>query len=86
MKNAIYAILGVCLFLQAGCMKSHHKAEETRLITADTYKAIVGMQWILEKMTVDGRAFQLKDEKPFLLVGDDKKVSGFGCNEDADRN
>jgi glyoxylase-like metal-dependent hydrolase (beta-lactamase superfamily II) len=48
------------------------------LITPKNLSRIVGMQWILEKMIIDGKEYQLAKEKPFIRFDKDGKVTGFG--------
>ena len=48
------------------------------LITSQNLSRIVGMQWILEKMIIDGREFRLAREKPFIKFDKDGNVSGSG--------
>jgi heat shock protein HslJ len=35
------------------------------------------MQWMLQKMTIDGKEYKLTDENPFIKFENDGKVSGF---------
>ena len=35
------------------------------------------MQWILQKMTIDGKEYKLSEKKPFIKFENDGKVSGF---------
>ncbi|MHC4647936.1 MAG: MBL fold metallo-hydrolase [Planctomycetota bacterium] len=47
----------------------HAKKPSTRaLITPQNLGRIVGMQWILEKMMIDGKEYQLAKEKPFIKL------------------
>jgi len=75
--KTILVTLVISLSLVAGCMKSQDATDEKELMTAETFKVIVGMQWILETMTVDGQEYELADEKPFIQISDDQRVTGF---------
>jgi heat shock protein HslJ len=48
------------------------------LITSENFSRIAGMQWILEKMTIDGKKYQLAREKPFVKFAADGNVTGSG--------
>jgi len=48
------------------------------LITSQNLSRIVGMQWILEKMTIDGKVYRLAKERPFIKFDKDGRVTGFG--------
>ncbi len=72
----ILAILG--LMIVSGCQESE-KAQSVQIpITSDNFKTVAGMQWILQRMTVDDKAFELVGEKPFIQFdADENKVTGF---------
>lgn len=72
----ILAILG--LMIVSGCQESE-KAQSVQIpITSDNFKTVAGMQWILQQMTVDGKAIELVGEKPFIQFdADENKVTGF---------
>jgi heat shock protein HslJ len=44
---------------------------------SENFHKIVGMQWILEKMTVNGESIDLVPEKPFIKFGEDQTIKGF---------
>lgn len=54
------------------------KPNTRTIITSQNISRIVGMQWILEKMTVGGEEYKLAKKKPFIKFGQDGKVSGSG--------
>ena len=68
-------LTAVCL---QGCTPSSKIEDNRVLISQDNLSHVVGMQWILQKMTVDGQDFPLTGEKPFIQIQADGKVIGFG--------
>ena len=72
----IVSLLG--LMIMAGCREPQKTPLNQTEITADNFKKIAGMQWILKQMTVDGEAFELTGEMPFVQFdADENKVTGF---------
>lgn len=78
MKTTVQIFVILALMIVAGCQESQ-KTQSTRIpITSDNFKTIAGMQWILQQMTVDGKAIELVGEKPFIQFdADENKVTGF---------
>jgi len=60
----------------AGCRTPQEAESPQASITSENLGTIAGVQWILKQMTVDGEAFELTGEKPFIQF-DDGKISGF---------
>ncbi len=56
---------------------SRQTQDKPVVITAENFKTICGMQWILKEMTVDGNPVPLTGETPFLKIEPDGKISGF---------
>ncbi len=72
----IFAILG--MMIVAGCQESQEAQSTQTRITSGNFKTIAGAQWILQQMTVDGEAFELVGERPFIQFdADENKVTGF---------
>lgn len=79
MKRALCIVSIVGLMAAAGCQESQEGRAARTPITAESFKTIAGMQWNLRQMTIDGEAFELADEKPFIQFDADKnKVTGSG--------
>ena len=47
------------------------------VITSENFDRIAGMQWILQKMMIDGDEYPLTGEKPFVTFDGRGKVNGF---------
>jgi heat shock protein HslJ len=78
MKTAVCIITGLCLILSSGCQESQESQSTQTVITAENLKTISGTQWILQQMTIDGKTFELVDEKPFIRFdAEENKVTGF---------
>lgn len=72
----IAALLG--LMIMTGCREPQKSQLNQTTITAENFKTIAGMQWILKQMTVDGEAFELTGEMPFVQFNaDENKITGF---------
>lgn len=72
----IVSLLG--LMIMTGCREPQKAPLNQTVITAANFKTIAGMQWILQQMTIDGEAFELTGEKPFIQFdADTNKVTGF---------
>ncbi len=81
MKNGIGCLIVVlCLGCMVGCCSDQPKQEVPEqsgaTITSENFNRIVGMQWILKKMTIDGVEYQLAREKPFMKFGANGKLNG----------
>src|SRR5210317_1960312 len=79
-KNfAIIALLSITIL--TGCQTTQTEQAPTQniptSITSANVDRIVGMQWILKEMTVEGKEYELTGEKPFIKIDDDGKISGF---------
>ena len=63
-----------------GCSKIETDQPENMsdrtLITSENMGRIMGMQWILRSMTIDGQSYELAAKKPFVRFDEDGKVSG----------
>ena len=78
MKKAIQIFAILALMVAVGCQESEKAQSSQTTITTKNFKTITGMQWILQQMTVDGEAFGLVGEKPFIQFdADENKVTGF---------
>jgi heat shock protein HslJ len=78
MKKIFCMAVLLGLMIAAGCQESQEDQLSQTAITAENYKTIAGMQWILQQMTVDGKAIKLLGEKPFIQFDpDENKVTGF---------
>lgn len=73
--------MSLLLSLLTGCSvlsKEQTPSPSNReLITSDNMDRIAGMQWILQKMTVEGQDVPLTGEKPYIQFEPDGKVAGF---------
>jgi len=73
----------ICLLITAlwGCKCACNKGASVQsnqvLITSTNLSNIVGMQWILQKMTVNGSDYPLAKEVPYVKFETDGKVNGF---------
>ncbi len=78
MKTTVQFFALLCLMTVAGCQESQTAQLAQTPITSENFKTIAGIQWILQKMTVDGKAIDLVGEKPFIQFdADENKVTGF---------
>lgn len=78
MKRAFYIAVILALMVAAGCQESQESQSDQTLITSENFRAIVGVQWILQQMIIDGKVFDLAGEKPFIQFNsDENKVTGF---------
>ena len=78
MKKTLCIALLLGLVIATGCQESQANKSGQTTITAENFKTIAGMQWILQQMTIDGEAFELVGEKPFIQFNaDENKVIGF---------
>ena len=78
MKRTFFTATILGLMIVAGCQESQKAQRDRTPITSDNFNTIVGMQWILQEMIVDGKAFELVREKPFIKFdADENKVTGF---------
>ena len=77
MKNSILLML-ILTLITAGCKDSQEAESNALSITSENFETIAGVQWILQQMTIDGEAFELAGEKPFIQFdADENKVTGF---------
>ena len=66
------------MMIVGGCQESQANKSSQTTITAENFKTITGMQWILQQMTVNGETFKLVGENPFIeFNADENKVTGF---------
>jgi heat shock protein HslJ len=78
MKKTFCMAVLLGLMITAGCQESQEEQLTQTAITAENYKTIAGMQWILQQMTVDGKSIELLGEKPFIQFDpEENKVTGF---------
>ena len=72
------AIIGLGLVCLAGCKTAGDKtAESTTVITSESVRRIVGMQWVLQKMIIDGNEYELAGQRPSIKFSNNGQVSGF---------
>lgn len=82
MKTKMFYVV-VCLlttvFLgcKCSCNKEAPGQNDQIRITSTNLNHIIGTQWILQKMTVDGSEYQLAEEMPFIKFEADGKINGF---------
>ena len=81
-SKALFFVGIVIVSCLLGCNTStktqQMQVENRVLIHAGNLTRITGMQWILQKMTVEGQDCPLTGEKPYIKFEPDGKVSGFG--------
>ena len=82
MKLRIYYLtVSLLMTLLLGCCASPKKQiarqKDQILITSDNFSRITGMQWILQKMIVDGSEYPLAGKMPFVKFEIDGKINGF---------
>ena len=82
MKLRIYYFtVSLLMAVLLGCSPCSNKKtacqEDQTLITSDNFSRMAGMQWILQKMIVDGSEYPLTGEMPFIKFETDGKVNGF---------
>lgn len=87
MKNAFFRVTIYCFIASLlitvfpGCSSLPNEQVANQkgriLITSDNLSRIVGMQWILQKMIVDGSEYPLSGEMPFLEFKADGSINGF---------
>ena len=79
--KSYYFTIGILMAVLLGCSPCSNKEiasqEDQTLITSDNFSRIAGMQWILQKMIVDGSEYPLTGEMPFVKFETDGKVNGF---------
>jgi heat shock protein HslJ len=75
----IFCIAAILALITAtGCQETQEDQSTQTLITAENFKTIAGMQWILQQMIIDGKAIALVGERPYIQFNaDEKKVTGF---------
>ena len=75
-----FLVVALCLVSLSGCSCDQSKQGATgqsgTVITSGNFERIVGMQWILEKMTVGAVEYPLAGEKPFVKFDADGGVNG----------
>ena len=78
--KAFWVCVIVLGLLFCGCNENNGGAEVSADsgvgITSGNFERIVGMQWILKEMVVDGSAYALTGEVPFIKFDADGKVNG----------
>ena len=78
MKKMFYIVTILALLMATGCQESEKSKSVKIPVTADNFKTIAGMQWILQAITVDGEMIELAGKKPFIQFdADENKVTGF---------
>ena len=87
LKANIFTVITCCftasllMIVFSGCGASQNEQiayqEGPLLITSDNFGRIVGMQWVLQKMIVDGSEYSLTGEMPFLEFKTDGSINGF---------
>lgn len=77
-KSYLMLVLAIALF-STGCQTPEKAPVGTReLITVRNFNRIVGMQWMLQSMTIEGRQYPLAGEMPYIQFSADNKINGFG--------
>ena len=65
----------------SGCRSSHTEPAEVPaprvVITSDNIDLIVGMQWTLEAMVINGSEYPLSEKLPFIEFESSQRLSGF---------
>jgi heat shock protein HslJ len=62
----------------AGCNTAGDKTvTSTTVITSENIGRIVGIRWILQKISIDGDEYDLAGDRPYIEFSDDGRISGF---------
>ena len=72
-----FTTIALALACLSGCKTTgDESAERASVVTSESIGRIVGMQWTLRKMTLNGNEYDLAGVQPFVKFGPDGKVSG----------
>ena len=72
------ATIALGLACLAGCNTAGDgTVGSTTVITSENISRIVGMQWVLHKITVNGGECDLAGDRPYIEFGNGGKISGF---------
>ena len=82
MKLRIYYLtVSLLMAVLLGCSASPNKQiseqEDQILTTSDNFSHMTGIQWILQKMIVDGSEYPLGGNMPFVKFENDGRINGF---------
>ena len=75
------SIITVCVTMLAGC--SSHRTDPAAkpahpvAITSQNLDQILGMQWTLKAMVINGNEYPLSEQMPFIKFEDNGRLSGF---------
>lgn len=78
----------ICMILLSiaclsGCRSGQTEPAETPAspisITSRNLDQIVGMQWTLEAMMINGNAYPLPEKRPFIKFENDRKITGYAA-------
>ena len=73
-----FLVVALGLLGLVGCRAAGDETKSSKaLITSENVNQIVGTQWILKEMTLDGNEHRLTGKRPYVQFGDDGEVSGF---------
>lgn len=72
---AFLALFGGCGGSEA---KEDDAGEDRVAITAENVEKIIGMQWVLSQMRIDGADYGVSGEMPFIKFDAEGGISGFG--------
>ena len=76
-KHGCWIVVLMAAVVLAGCETPQKQVQTRDLITANNYSRIIGLQWILESMTIDSQPWPLTGERPFIQFASDARVTGF---------
>ena len=46
-------------------------------MTSEKISQIVGVRWVLQKISIDGNEYDLADDRPYIEFNDNGRISGF---------
>ena len=73
-----FAAIALGLACLAGCSTAGDKTVgSTTTVTSESIGQIVGVRWILQKMSIDGNEYDLAGNSPYIEFSDDGGISGF---------
>ena len=73
-----FATIALGLACLAGCSTAGDKTVgSTTTVTSESIGQIVGVRWILQKMSMDGNEYDLAGNSPYIEFSDDGRISGF---------
>jgi len=62
----------------AGCNTAGDETmESTTVITSENISRIVGVRWILQKISIDGNEYGVSGDRPYVEFSDGGRISGF---------